>query len=314
METAPGTAFQRQKGFDMLVVGGGVAGLTAAWHGARHGISVGLVERGTMFGGQVATLGEIHDFPTTIPMSGVDLAATLVGVSRRAGASIAEDEVVSLVPGEPLIRVKTTRWVLRARNVVIATGAALRKLDVPGAADKDGRGISQCATCDGPLYRDRDVVVVGGGDSALQEALELARLAGRVHVVIRSALRARQAYIDAASKCANLTFHWDSIVERVIGEEVVDGARILNLKTGKASDLPCFGIFPFLGTTPNAAWLPASVERTPGGLVRVDAALQSSVAGVHAVGAAREGFSGSLASAAGDAAAVAESIAGRCRK
>jgi thioredoxin reductase (NADPH) len=314
MESAPGTAFQRNKGFDMLVVGGGIAGLTAAWQGARRGIAVALIEKSNLFGGQVATLGEIHDFPSPTPVSGPGLAAMLVNGSRRAGASISEDEVVSLEAAEPSIRIETTRWSLRARNVVIAAGAALRELDVPGAVDKAGRGISQCVTCDGPFYRGREVVVIGGGDSALQGALELARISGRVHLITRGVLRARQAYIDAAAKCANLIFHWDSVVQDVSGDDGVDGVRILNIKTGTESLLPCYGIFPFLGTTPNAGWLPASVERTSAGLIRVDSALRTSAVGIYAIGAVREGFSGSLVSAAGDAAAVAEAIAERCRK
>jgi thioredoxin reductase (NADPH) len=298
----------------MLVVGAGVAGLTAAWHGARHGLAVGLIERGSIFGGQIATLGVIDDFPSTVAMSGADLAATLAGACRRAGAAIAEDEVTSVVADDGLIEVHTTQWVLRARHVVVATGASLRGLEVPGARGKEGRGISQCATCDGPLCRGRGVVVVGGGDSALQEALELAHVAARVNVVVRGRLRARQSYIDAASKCANLTFSWDSIVERVLGDDVVEGVQVRNMKTARTSDIACFAVFPFLGTTPNTAWLPASLERTPGGLVRVNAGLQSSMANVHAVGAARDGFSGSLASAAGDAASVAERVAWLLRK
>jgi thioredoxin reductase (NADPH) len=298
----------------MLVVGAGIAGLTAAWHGARHGLAVGLIERGSLYGGQIATLGVIDDFPSTVVMSGADLAATLVDACRRAGASIAEDEVTSVAAGDGLIQVRTTQWVLRARHVVVATGASLRRLEVPGAAGKEGQGISQCASCDGPLCRGRDVVVVGGGDSALQEALEVAHFAARVKVVVRGPLCARQTYIDAASKCANLTFSWDSIVERVLGEHAVEGVRIRHTKTGQTFDYPCFAVFPFLGTTPNAAWLPASLERTPSGLVRVNAALESSMANVHAVGAARAGFSGSLASAAGDAASVAERVARFLRK
>ena len=298
----------------MLIVGAGIAGLTAAWHGARHGLAVGLIERGSLYGGQIATLGAIDDFPSTVAMSGADLAATLVDACRRAGASIAEDDATSLAAGDGLIEVRTTQWVLRSRHVVVATGGSLRRLEVPGAAGKEGQGISQCATCDGPLCRGREVVVVGGGDSALQEALEVARFAARVKVVVRGTLRARQTYIDAASKCANLTFSWDSIVERVLGEHAVEGVRIRHMKTGQTSDYPCFAVFPFLGTTPNAAWLPASLECTPSGLVRVNAALESSMANVHAVGAARDGFSGSLASAAGDAASVAERIARLLRK
>jgi len=297
----------------MLVVGGGIAGLTAAWHGARHGLIVGLIERNGIFGGQVATVGEIHEFPTIAPLSGTNLAATLVSSARLAGASIAEDEVTSLSVDGALIEVQTIQWVLRARHVVIATGASLRPLRVPGVAGKEGHGISQCATCDGPLFRGRAVVVIGGGDSALQEALELARVAAHVEVVVRGRLRARQAYIEAASKCANLRFRWDSIVETVMGDDGVDGARIRNVKSGETSDLPCFGIFPFLGTMPNAGWLPTSVERTQEGLVCVDGSLQSSLRGVHAIGAARHGFGGSLVTAAGDGALVAERIAGLCR-
>ena len=314
MEAAPGTAFQRLKGFDMVVLGGGIAGLTAVWHAARLGLSAALVERGPMFGGQVATLGEIHDYPASAGMSGADLAAALVDAARRDGAAIAEEEVLAVELGGRMPEIRTGSWTLRARTVVVATGASLKPLDVPGAAGREGAGISHCATCDGPLYRNRDAVVVGGGDGALHEALTLVRYCRQVSVVVRGRLRARQAYIDAAARCANLAFVWDSEIDSLLGENSVTAVRVRNRKTAAVSEIPCFGVFPFIGSTPNSGFLPATVERTPSGHVRVDQNFESAVAGLCAIGAARDGFGGSLVSAAGEGAAVAARVAARLRR
>lgn len=313
MEAPPGTAFQRNKGFDMVVLGGGMAGLTAAWTGARLGISVALLEESGLFGGQIATLGEVDDYPLASVASGPDLATALFDEARRSGVAFATASACSVEAADGSLLVRTADWTLRAHSLVVATGARLRMLDVPGATEMVGRGVSQCATCDGGFHRGRDVVVVGGGDAALQEALTLAKLCRHVTVVARGRLRARQAYIDATTRCANLSFAWDSVVEKVLGDGGVDGVRVRDLRTGTVADLACSGVFPFIGSTPDAAFLPPSVSRGANGHVRVDADYRAGP-DIYAVGAAREGYGGALVSAAGEGAQAATALAGRLRR
>jgi thioredoxin reductase (NADPH) len=313
MEEKIGTALRRRRGFDVAVIGGGVAGLSAAWSAARHGLSTVLFEGAGLFGGQVATLGHLEDYPSANDMSGVDLAISLVDAAREAGAVIVEQEISSLKKDGKLFELAISGAPIRARNVIVASGARLKKLSVPGAAQFEGRGVSQCATCDGPFFRGQDVAVVGGGDAALQEALTLSAGCNAVHVVVRSPLKARQALIDAAASKANLHFVWDSEPQAVLGENGVSAIRIRNVKSGVESELPCFGIFPFIGTEPNTGFLDAMVAFGKSGHVKTDAQLQSSERGLYAVGAVREGHSGALTSAAGDAAAVVRQIARELR-
>jgi thioredoxin reductase (NADPH) len=315
MEHAPGTAFQRQKGFDLLVLGGGIAGLTAAWQAARQGVSVALLEAGPLFGGQVATLGAVDDYPGAAP-PGADLAAELIEAARRAGAAIEEEAATAIAVGDGgLLHVQTARWLLKAHAVALATGARLRKLEVPGAAEFDGRGLSHCATCDGPILKGRDAVVAGGGDAALQAAIQLAQGCRGVTVVVRGRLRAQQAYIDAAARCANLRFVWDAEVVAVLGGDAgLEAVRVRNAKTGETRDIACYGFFPLIGVAP-AGELAANLARfTRNGHVRVDKDLQAATPGLYAIGAVREGFGGSLVSAAGDGAAVARQVAGPRRR
>lgn len=309
METTIGTALQRQRGFDLAIIGGGVAGLTAAWSAARHGLSAVLFEGAGIFGGQISTLGHLEDYPSADDMSGVDLATALVDAARAAGAIIAEQEVLSLKRAGKLFEVRLSSGPIRAHNIVVATGARLRKLSVPGVQDFEGRGVSQCATCDGPFFRGQDVVVAGGGDAALQEALTLASFCKSVSVVVRSSLKARQSLIDAAASCANLHFIWDSEIEAVLGDNGVGAVRLRHVKTGIVSELPCFGLFPFIGTEPNTEFLDGLVAFNQTRHIRTDAQLQSSEPGIYAIGAVRDGHSGALVSAAGDAASVVHEIA-----
>jgi thioredoxin reductase (NADPH) len=308
-----GTALRRRRGFDVAIIGGGVAGLMAAWDAARHGLSAVLFEGSGLFGGQISTLGKLEDYPSTDNMSGVDLVTGLVDAAREAGAIIVEQEVSSLKRSGKLLELQLPSGFIRARNVAVATGARLRKLRVPGAEEFEGRGVSQCATCDGPFFRGQDVVVVGGGDSALQEALTLATSCKSVSVVVRSPLKARQSFIDAAAARANLRFVWDSEIEAVLGQDGVNAVRIRQVKTGAATDLPCYGLFPFIGTEPNTEFLDGFVAFNQSRQVRTDARLQSSEPGVYAIGAVRDGHSGALVSAAGDAAAVVGAIARELR-
>ena len=294
---------RRNQGHDLLVIGGGIAGLTAAMHGLSRGLSTVLLEEQVVFGGQVATVAAVEGLPMAAPASGVDLATVLVDALRAGGATIVAEAATGLTEGAPL-QVATATQVLRAKSVVIATGCRPRKLDVPGEAALYGRGVSHCATCDGPFFRGETVVVAGGGDAALQEALTLAGYCQEVVLIVRGKLRARRSYVQRASATANIRFVWDSAVDAVLGEDRVTGVRLRDVNTGVASELPCAGVFAYLGGIPNSAFLPVAVQRDADGYVVTDDSGRTAVSGVYAVGAVRAGFRGDLACAVGEAASV----------
>lgn len=300
---------RRRDIWDVVVIGGGIAGLTAAQQCARRGLATALLESAPGFGGLVATVNELDDWPATSETSGVALGAALADQARAAGVEIIQQAALSLKPVEPL-QVATEGKHLKARRVIVASGARLRALGVPGEEELRGNGVSQCADCDSGFFRGQDVVVVGGGDAALQEALILARTCRTVHIVVRSALRARRAYVDKAASMSNVKFIWDCAVDAVLGEQALSGITLRNVKTGAQNELACTGVFPFVGSQPNSEFLPSEIARNAAGAVTTDMQYRTSLPQVFAAGAVRAGYCGDLVAAAGEAAAAAAVIAG----
>lgn len=296
------TLRRRHDIWDVAIVGGGIAGLTAAWHAVRRGLAPCLFEPEPGYGGQVATVNAIDDWPASGPVSGVELAASLAGELSHEVVERIGEPVVGIEREAGLLRVRGASRSVRARRVIAASGAKLRTLGVPGEEALRGKGVSQCAHCDGGFFRGQDVVVVGGGDAALQEALVLAETSASVTVVARSRLKARSGYVERAASKPNVRFVWDSTVDAILGSDGVTGVRLRNVRTGGASELGCSGVFPFIGVVPQAAYLPPAVARSPDGTVVTDAELRASLEGVFAVGALRSGYGGDLVSAAGEAA------------
>jgi len=281
---------------EVAVIGGGMAGLSAARHAARLGRLVTLFEGTGMYGGQVATIGEVWGLPTGGHPSGQDLAIPLLEDCRKVGVQVVEANVASLEIGDKLLLTDEQGIVYKPETVIVASGASLRPLGVPGEEQFLGRGVSRCATCDGGFYRGKDVVVVGGGDGAVHEALELARVAQTVTVVARSPLKAKREYIVKLDSKENVKFAWDSEVVEVLGEMKVSGVRLRNVKSGATSELECAGVFPFIGVEPNTAFLPPSLL-APSGLVAAGADLATPDPRVFAVGAVRANYGGNLVEA-----------------
>jgi len=294
---------------DVIIVGGGISGLTAAWHATHHGLSATLLEPSGLFGGQVATINAIEGYATPVQTSGADLAASILNAARKSGVAVVEEFARTISVSRGRIEVMTDEQRLKSRSLILATGARLRMLDVPDAENLVGRGISQCASCDGPLFRDRDVVVVGGGDAALQGAFLLAPICRSVHIVVRNHLRARRGYIERVKSLSNVKFIWDHIVDSVLGGQNVNGIRLRNQENGEVIELSCDGIFPLIGTIPNTEFLPESIKRDESGLIVTMKHFLTSASGVYAVGAARAGYSGELLSAAAEGAAVIKDLA-----
>jgi len=300
---------RRRDIWDVVVIGGGIGGLTAAWYCARRGLPTALLEAGGMLGGQVATVNVLDDYPSVEPVSGVELASAMAEKLDRGAVELHYEAADAVSSSDGLLLVSTDKRTLRTRRVIAASGARLRVLDAPGAETLTGKGVSQCAHCDGYFFKGQDVVVVGGGDAALQEALVLAPLCRTVTIVARSRLRAKQFYVERAASASNIKFVWDSEVDAVLGNGAVSGVRLRNLKTGEKTEVACAGVFPFIGVEPNTALLPASVRRDDSGRVVTDERMRSADPAIFAIGALRSGYSGELTGALGEAATAAAAIA-----
>ena len=312
---------RRRAIWDVVIIGAGFAGLTAAWQTSRRGLSVAVFEEQPACGGQVSTVNTLDDWPATGETSGVELASTLAERLHTEGVAFFHEAVTAVTPGarkdgdKPLVLVQgaTEERQLRARRVILASGAKLRTLGVPGEEKLRGKGVSQCAHCDGGFFKGQDVAVIGSGDAAMQEALVLTEMCKTVHVVVRGNLKARRAFSERVDSKTNVKWVWDSEVEEVLGGDAVTGLRLRNVKSGAKSELACAGAFPFVGVTPNGAYLPASVKRDAAGCVITDAQCRTSDAALFAIGALRSGYAGDLVNAVGEAGIAAAVVAAETR-
>ena len=293
--------------FDIVVIGGGVAGLTATNHALQGVRSVAHVLGLEAIGGLVCNVGQLSGYPAGgEPLSGIDKAISLSAANAEAGVNEVYAEAVAIRSDGDQFRIETSDGEIVASSVIAATGARLRMLDVPGASELVGRGVSQCAWCDGALYRNKNVVVVGGGDAALEEALHLAQFASRVTVVTRGAgLRARRSYVDRLSTIENVGFRSMCDVLEVFGEAGVEGIRLHDRANARTEDMPCDGVFVFIGLEPNSALLEGLVELDQDRRVATDRFMQTRTPGLYAVGAVRSGYHGRLVHAVGEAATAA---------
>lgn len=293
---------------EVAVIGGGLAGLAAARHAARLGRLVTLFEGSAMFGGLVATVGEVDGLPVPGKFSGQDLAIHLLEDARKAAVQIVESGVAKIELNGRLTLTDQENRTHHPEAIIVASGATLRRLGVPGEEEFIGRGLSHCATCDGGFFRGQDVVVVGGGDSAVQEALVLAKTSRRVIMVCRSPLKAKRDYIDKIAARENVTFAWDSEVSAILGDDGVSGVRLRNVKDGASSDIECAGLFPFIGATPNTQFVPESL-RAATGHIKTSPGFATSDARVFAVGAVRADYGGNIVEAMAEGVGAAEAVA-----
>ena len=281
---------------EVAVIGGGLAGLCAARHAARLGRLVTLFESTALFGGLVATVDEVDGLPVPGKFSGQDLAIHLLQDARKAGVQVVETGVAKIELGQRITLIDQENRTYYPEALIIASGASLRKLGVAREEEFIGRGVSRCATCDGPFFRGQDVVVVGGGDAAAQEALVLAKTSRRVIMVCRSPLKAKRDYIDKVAARENVSFIWDSEVSAILGQDGVSGVRLHNVKDGTSAEVECMGLFPFIGATPNTGFVPASLLTTTGH-IETSPGFATSDTRVFAVGAVRADYGGNVVEA-----------------
>ncbi|MGP1677116.1 MAG: NAD(P)/FAD-dependent oxidoreductase [Burkholderiales bacterium] len=295
--------------YDVVVIGAGVAGLIAAREAARHGLRVCLIEE-LMFGGLVVNVNQLLPALADLPPSGIDLAAELMTRVSDLGVTSLFETVTSVQTGASL-SVVTAGGAHNAQAVIVASGARLRKLGVPGEAEFQDRGVSHCADCDAPLYQGQDVVVVGGGDSALQEALVLSQHCDRVHLVHRGAsFSARQEFVAKLWERPNILPRMQTVVEELCGEQALSRVAIRQAN-GAADGISCTGFFAYVGLEPNTSFLPDQLDRDCHGRVMVDARLESTMRNVYAIGAVRAGYGGQLEDAVSDARSAVMAVARR---
>ena len=298
--------------FDIAVIGGGIAGLTAAHHAALAGVSVGHFIADGMPGGLVMNVGALDGWPAAGAVGGAELAAGLLGRNEELGVSLVPSHI-DKVEGSAAKTLSGPDGTWRAKQVIVATGASLRTLDAPGAERLAGRGVSQCAWCDGGLYRDAEVVVAGGGDAALSEAIHLAEFARSVTILTRGEMfRARRSYVSRVADDERFKLRWASEIVEVLGDKGVEGVRVRDNEAGNEEIVACSGLFVFVGLAPNAGLLSADVARDAHGFVVTDANFETASPGVFAVAAVRSGYGGRLTQAVAEATTAAERAAARC--
>lgn len=292
--------------FGVVVAGGGIAGLTAGLTSARLGRSTLVLTGGTP-GGLLLSINEIEGVPAFPDgVAGYDLCPLAEEQATSAGAVFAPDELVALEPAERGWTVHTTNGGVTAGAVVLATGARLRELDVPGEERLRGKGVSHCASCDAPLLRDRVVGVVGGGDSALQEALTLADTAARVVVLHRGHdLDAQETYRQRVLAHERIDVRYGVTVDEVLGGETVSGVRLREQATDAVADLEVAALFVYIGLEPNTALGTGGPTLDAEGRIATDSTLSTALPGVFAAGICRAGAAGRAAAAAGDGATAA---------
>jgi len=285
----------------VVIAGGGVAGLSAALGAARLGRKT-LALTGDTLGGLLLSIDKVDGYPGYIDgIPGYDLCPMIQEQAVAAGAQFTAASVDSIAKQDGHWRVASGKANLAARTLIAATGAALLELDVPGAAKLFGKGVSQCASCDAPLVRNRTVAVAGGGDSALQEALTLAGFAERVIVLQRGEnLTAQASYRERVQENPKIEVRCNTVVEEVLGGDKVSGVRIREVRGNASADLEVAALFVYIGLRPATSFLRDHLKLDPSGRIPVDARMRTQLPGLFAAGIARSGAVGRAVAAAGD--------------
>jgi thioredoxin reductase (NADPH) len=269
----------------VVIVGSGPAGLTAAVYTARADLEPVVLE-GIQAGGQLMLTTEVENFPGfTDGIMGPELMERMRKQAARFGAHLIGEDVTSVDLSTRPFKIVTSSDTYQAHSIIVSTGASAKMLGVPGERELLGHGVSTCATCDGFFFRGKELLMVGGGDSAVEEAIFLSKFATKVTIVHRrDTLRASKIMQDRVFENPKVDFIWDSTVERILGNGKVEGANIQNLKTGAESIVPASGVFVAIGHLPNTSLFEGQLELSAGQIVTVPGGTETSVPGVFAAG------------------------------
>lgn len=289
------------KQYDVIVVGSGPAGLTAALYASRANLSVLVLERGVP-GGELLNTAEVENYPGFKSILGADLATEMYESAMQFGAEYAYGVVKHIEIGKPYHTIQTDTTTYQAKAVVIATGSVHRNLNVPGEEEYQGRGVSYCAVCDGAFFKDKNVKVIGGGDSAVEEGTYLAQFANGVNLVHRrDQLRAQQILQNRAFNNDKMTFTWDSEVKRIEGDgQKVTKVVVLNKETGQEEEVPTDGVFIYIGLVPNTDGFQDLGITDVEGWIETDDQMKTSVPGIFAAGDVRKKHLRQISTAVGD--------------
>ena len=291
--------------YDIVIIGGGPAGLAAGLYAARARRRTVLLEKGVI-GGQISLSERVENYPGVEVIGGFDLAQTMLRQAESCGLETHYKEVLGLERLDSLWRVTTNDGDYRAKAVIITSGADYNRLDVPGEERLIGRGVSYCATCDAPFFARQEVAVVGGGDSALDEGMFAARHVAKVYLIHRrEELRASRILQERALADPKFEFIWNTVITEVLGEEQVTGVRLLDLPTKEERVLPVAGVFVFIGHHPNTTYLRSLVSMDEGGHIMVNEWMETDAPGLFAAGDARQNSARQLVTATGDGATAA---------
>jgi thioredoxin reductase (NADPH) len=297
---------------DLIIIGGGPAGLTAGIYAGRARLCAYLIEK-LIHGGQMMTTDLVENYPGFPEgISGPELSDRMRQQAERFGLKILNGDVNELIlgtPEEPAHTVVAEDRRLTTGAVIIATGASYRRLGVPGEKELTGKGVSFCATCDGALYRDQEIAMVGGGDTALSEVIFLTRFAKKIHLIHRrDALRGAKYLQEQVLNNDKVQVHWDSVVEEFQGDNSLESLKLKNVKSGEKKDLAVSGCFIAIGITPNTQWLNGLLPTDQWGFILTDQEMVTQVPGIFAAGDVRSKELWQIATAVGDGAIAAYSV------
>ncbi len=292
--------------YDVIIIGGGPAGLTAGIYAKRAMLNAVLLEK-MGIGGQITITYLIENYPGFSEISGAELAEKLEQHAKKFGLEIKSMvEVLNIEDRGKTKLVKTTDGEVEAKAVIIASGTAPRKIGIKGELEFTGRGVSYCATCDGFFFKEKDIVVVGGGDSAITEAIFLAKMAKHVYIVHRrDKLRAEKINQEHAFANPRISFVWDSVVEEIAGKNVVERVVVRDVKTNETREIKTDGVFVYIGLIPNTGFV--DVEKDERGFIIAKDCMETSVRGIFVAGDCRLTPLRQIATAVGDGAIAAVS-------
>ena len=287
--------------YDVILIGGGCAALASAVYSCRAELKTLILER-KFIGGQVVVTTDVDNYPGFPDgIQGPELTERMEKQARKFGVEIKNEEVVKLDVNGARKTVTTDSGVYDSYIVILAMGADPRKLDVSGEEEFTGRGVSYCGTCDGPFYRDKDVIVAGGGNSAITEALFITKFVKKLTIVHRrDTLRAEKILQNEAFENPKINFLWDTVIEKISGKDKVEDVLIKNVKNGKMEKLLCEGVFVFVGNEPNTGFLGSLFPVDAGSHVEADQNMETSIEGIYAIGDVRKNSFRQIATAIGD--------------
>ena len=273
------------KSYDVIIIGGGPGGYTAALYAARANLSTLVIEKFAP-GGQMATTDIVENYPGFVEgINGFELGMQMKKGAERFGVKTKLAEVLSVELDGEVKLVHTKKATFEAKTVILALGASPRELGLSNERELRGRGVSYCATCDGSFYRDKTVVIVGGGNTAVADAIFLAKICKKVYLVHRrDELRASKTYMEALENTENIEFVWSSVVTEVIADQFVTGVKVKSRKDDSEREIACDGVFVAIGNVPNTDLIKGQVELDEAGYVPADETTKTNIPGVFAVG------------------------------